>query len=447
MLQFASLSRITGFGILATAILFSNTVQAQVGGGQVPSRSGTTDIQTFQKSVSPGVSGLNLIAVPFYRKERYDAYDLDVFRPGNTPEEARTDRFTTDSFDIRTSGLSLGFDYVAPSGLMFGGLFTLQDGKTKFDIPSAIARANNIAAEFNATGGGSVDFAQVASLGEPVEKEFNSAGVTLAGGYVSDNFSIIGTFGLSNRKYDTVRREWTVANADDISDPNAIIEFDRLGHYYNEGSYDSWLWDFELGATTSFKLGFATILPTISIGYHREDAEGYSDTTKQAFFTENPVTAGSTENLAVNRFIEGDCTVFIPGRESGNVFCGDRDFSSDHIVSIPLSVGFTSDIPVAENVSLILGAMYTYDFADQERTLSSKSFVPTGPSGEFVEDPTFSYLYQERQHNRHMVSLETGLSISFTESFRAFLDYRHDFGLEGERSSADFVQLQLRIVF
>jgi hypothetical protein len=121
---------------------FSATAaHAQVGGGQV-STPGTAGTQSFE--IEEGATGLNLILNPFYRREKYQSYNIPVLIGVGSNNQFLQD-ISTNSFRITTRGISVGADYVTPSGLLFGVLFNYQRGTAKFEAPSDVERSSTIA--------------------------------------------------------------------------------------------------------------------------------------------------------------------------------------------------------------------------------------------------------------------------------------------------------------
>jgi hypothetical protein len=97
---------------------------------------------------------------------------------------------------------------------------------------------------------------------------------------------------------------------------------------------------------------------------------------------------------------------------------------------------------MSDTLSISFGASYTHDFSDQQRTLDSQSLSPE------IFSASREYIYQERQHNRNMISLQGGLTYVLTDTITASLDYRHDIGMgDSSRGDADFVQFLARFAF
>jgi len=419
---------VTGWmiGLSATA------VYAQVGGGQVSSP-GSTGTQSFE--TKEGATGLNLIVNPFYRREKYDSYNVSVLtRLANDP--FLTD-ISTNSFRLTTKGISVGADYVTPGGLLLGMLVTYQDGSAKFEAPSDQERSAVIALSNRAdlgltTGFDDEDLSEYNQsfiLGDPLKRTYESFGGTAAIGYVLEDFTVIGTAGISHRSYKSKRREFWNTNIYSV----------------NEGKYDSWVYDFEVGISKTITFSSVTITPVASIGYHRENADSYTEDRATVYFGNEFFGAsdvGLNEQLfPSSRFDVADFNDVAFNASDVNTR---RNFSDDKIISIPLTLGMTVGYPVSDAIAISFGASYTHDFSDQQRTLYSQSVSPQLFPGSTNRD----YLYQERQHNRNMVSLQGGLTYALTDTISASLDYRHDFGMgDSDRGDADFVQFLARFAF
>jgi len=257
---------------------FSATAaHAQVGGGQV-STPGTAGSQSFE--TKEGATGLNLILNPFYRREKYQSYDIPVLIGG--PDNQFPQDISTNSFRLTTRGLSAGADYVTPSGLLVGVLFTYQDGTAKFEAPSDVERSSTIAFftrndcpnndEGRCTDEDFSEFNESLTLGDPLKKTYDSIGGTAAVGYVSENFTIIGTAGISRRNYKSSRREF----------------WDTDLYSINEGKYNSWMYDFELGISKTIRLSSVSVTPVMSIGYHRENADSYIEDRSTLYIGNDP---------------------------------------------------------------------------------------------------------------------------------------------------------------
>jgi hypothetical protein len=406
-------------GLPTVAIFSAGEALAQATGQvQVTSgASGSSRLDSLQQLLlSPPEPRLNIFVAPEFQREKFDGYSADalIFDPtGVSPDEVIPGGVVVPDFDVTSYSVSVGADYLFQNGLLVGASFDYTRADFDFDNPSAAQVQQTLL---------DIDPADPAAqraflLGSPLDRKFNEYGGTLAVGYLLDPWTFLVAGSYSRRNIDTRRREF-----------NSEIQF-----FENEASFNSNNYSIDGGVAYRIEAGGATIQPQLSIGYRREEVDGFRENAGRQF-----------EDDPASPFITGEFVPIGPGDpEFDPAQDTRRRFNSQTIESIPLTVGILLGYPLgpdpATNAAIFapsglrVGLSYTHDFEDQKRTVRAIS----------ENFPPFSVEFEEENRNRNFVTFTGSLEFGVI-GYRGVFTYEHDEGFD-ERSRADRVRLQLRV--
>jgi len=407
-------------GISFLVVLDGGQAFAQATGNvQVSSgASGGARLDSLQQLLlSPPEPRLNLFAVSEYQREHFDDYteDATLFDPtGQFIDETVEDGVLVPDFDVTSGSVSFGADYLFTNGLLIGASFDYTNADFDFDDPSpGSVQQDLIGLDPVNNAADLTTFVQNGGFGSPLDREFDEYGVTLAAGYVLDPWTFLLAASYSYRDVETRRREF-----------NSAIQY-----FENEADFSSNNYSVDLGVAYRYDVAQLTIQPQASIGYRREDVDGYTEDPGRQF-----------EDSPGNPLITGD---FVEVRPGDPTFDPDDDtrrrFNDQTIESIPLTLGVLLGYPLGVGVpwfelsNVRGGVSYTHDFEDQERTVQARS----------INFPSFSAEYEEENRNQDFVTFTGSLEFGLFGRLRGALTYEHDQGFD-ERERADRLRLQLR---
>jgi hypothetical protein len=385
------------------------TGQVQVTSGA----SGGARLDSLQQLLlSPPEPRLNLFAVGEYQHEDFDGYTEDavLFDPTGVFASVPVDNgVIVPDFDVTSGSASFGADYLFDNGLLIGASFDYNHSDFDFDDPSP---ASVQRALINAPPTDPTDFVQQGGFGSPLDRDFNEYGLTLAAGYVLDPWTFLLAASYSYRDIETKRREFN----------------DAFQFFENEADFNSNNYSIDVGVAYRLDVAKLSIQPQASIGYRREDVDGYTEDPGRQF-----------EDNSGSPVFDGDFEEVKPGDPG---FDPDDDtrrrFNDQTIESIPLTLGVLLGYPLGiettwAGLSNVRGGVsYTHDFEDQKRTVEARS----------LNFPEFSAKYEEQNRNQDFVTFTGSLEFDLL-GLRGALTYEHDQGFD-ERERADRVQLQLR---
>jgi hypothetical protein len=237
-------------------------------------------------------------------------------------------------------------------------------------------------------------------------------------------------------------------------------QFNGPGEYVNTSAdFDSNYFSSELGISYNLKIDKLTvqdstlveglsIQPLVSIGYAREEVDGYIEDFDSAFQDPGCIRSGVLTpvdpfeppffQICNGNFVDvsegGNFPRFPRGLVGGSTI---REFSSQTIESIPLKVGVLISAqfgnPEFGISGISVGTSYTHDFDDQKRTVEAMS----------IDRPATSVEYEERNRNRNYLSVPFALRFNLG-LLRGTFSYEADIGFD-ERERADTFLLQVRV--
>lgn len=385
------------------------TGQVQVSSGG----SGSSRLDSLQQLLlSPPDPTLNIFALIEAQREEFEAYREDAFLPNLGGGETVPGGVAVPEFDVGSVSLSVGADYLFPTGILVGASLDYTRADFDFDSPSPASVQQRL---LDVTMIEDPAFVAAGGLGSPVDREFDEYGATVAVGYLAGPWTFLGAASYSRREIETSRREF-----------NSALQF-----FQNDADFDSDNYSVDLGAAYRFDVAEGSIQPQVSIGYRREEVDGYTEQAGRQF-----------EDDPTSPFVTGD---FVAIARDDPLFQEDQDtrrtFNDQTIESIPLTVGLLFGYPLADPaatppmfgiLNIRTGVSYTHDFEDQKRTVS-------GTSENF---PILSTEFQEENRNRDFMTLTGSLDFRLF-GLRGAFTYEHDIGFD-EREEADRVRFQLR---
>ena len=231
-------------------------------------------------------------------------------------------------FDVTSGSVSFGADYLFTNGILIGASFDYTTGDFDFDDPSPGSVQQGLIGlnpnPADPTNPDNTPFVQAGGFGSPLDREFDEYGVTLATGYVRDPWTFLLAASYGRRDIETKRREF-----------NSAVQY-----FENEADFNSNNYSVDLGVAYRYDVAQLAIQPQASIGYRREDVDGYTEDPGRQFedSPDNPLITGDFEEVR-----PGDPT-FDPDDDTR------RRFNDQTIESIPLTIGVLLGYPLGVGV-------------------------------------------------------------------------------------------------